>query len=902
MSTKSNKKVLGKSSEKASPTTFEPSQEYKATVAAQSYIGKKGYSIPKSALDPADLEFLYKDLYMIPEKGGAQFLGAGAGDTDAFPVYRENSKKIYLPRFYGIDRYGRPSRDEIVAAVPSSVETINVPFVKTLRDYQIEVIDKYLAEVEHGKCNETRGGILQLGCGLGKCVAKDTKILMYDGTIKLVQDVVVGDQIMGDDSKPRNVLSLARGRETMYKVHETKGNGYTVNASHILSLKYGTFKNKKTPKGTVVDISVKDYLDLPKSYHGRAGPLYGYRVPITFPEKEVVLDPYLLGYWLGDGHSSCSSITTQESTVIKYIVDCFKTKHTSLYLKYAGGYEYRINSIGKRNMMMGFLRENNLLLNKHIPHDYKCNSRKIQLELLAGLIDSDGYYYNNCYEIVQKNEKLAEDIEFLARSLGFAAFKKKVNKTCTNAPGGPKTGVYHIIKIYGSGLEEIPTLCPRKKGSVRKQIKDALNYRIRLEKLKKDDYYGFEIDGNRRFVLGDFTVTHNTVMSINILSQIGKKTLIIVHKEFLLNQWIERITEFCPSATIGKIQGPVFDIEGKDIVIGMLQTVYDREFPEGAFDSFGLTIVDEVHRIGSCQFSKALLRVQTPIMLGVTATLDRKDGLTRVIHHFMGPLIYNQASQAPINRSDFEHVLVRGMEFISTDQQFQEVATDFRGNVMFSTMITKLCSFGPRTNFIIRILRDLISENPDAQILVLGHNRSLLVELHEAVVYQEIATVGYYLGGMKQQDLDRTTERQIILATYAMASEGFDHKNLSILVMITPKTDIVQSVGRIFRTKHERPLIVDVIDQHDIFKNQWRKRLTYYRKSGYRIETIQSPEYHGFQNPATKWTQVRRCGGGGAAATTHKNKLAPTSLDQEAVAGKCFIQIDPADLAASDDH
>lgn len=800
-----------KSATITSTTTFICSEEYKQKISSNSYIGKKGYTILKSILDTADLEFLYKDLYMIPNKGAAPFLGGAGAELDAFPVYRENTKKIYLPRFYGIERYGRPSRDEI-ASNQTQVEKINIPFVKTLRDYQVEVINQYLQEVEHGKCVETRGGILQLGCGMGKCLGKNTPILMYDGTIKLVQNVKVGDQIMGDDSTPRNVLSLAHGRETMYKVHEM-GDGdssYIVNESHILSLKQGP--NRKDP---VVDISVKDYLH-GENENGVNNVLYGYRVPIIFPEEEMLFDPY---------------------------------------------------SYGK--MLVGFMY-------REISHNYKCNSRENQLKLLAGIIDTIGTYKLGTYVISENDEKLIEDVQFVARCLGFSVKREYDNENYIKT-----------LIIYGKGLDELPLRVQRR---IHIKQKDSLNYRIRLERLPEDDYYGFEIDGNRRFVLGDFTVTHNTVMSINILSQIAKKTLIIVHKEFLLNQWIERIAEFCPKATIGRIQGPVFDIEDKDIVIGMLQTIYDRDFPENAFDSFGLTIVDEVHRIGSCQFSRALLRVQTPIMLGVTATLERKDGLTRVIHQFMGPLIYHQATQAPASRSEYEHVLVRGMEFVSNDEEFQNVATDFRGNVLFSTMITKLCAFGPRTRFLINILRDLVEENPEAQILVLGHNRSLLVNLFDAIVDQEIATVGYYLGGMKQQELDRTTERQIILATYAMASEGFDHKNLSILVMITPKTDIVQSVGRIFRTKHERPLIVDVIDPHDIFKNQWRKRLTYYRKSGYRIETISSTNYYGFQNPATVWTPVRRGGGAAHIATTTSGRNA------EEISGKCFIKLDDSDL------
>jgi len=350
-----------------------------------------------------------------------------------------------------------------------------------------------------------------------------------------------------------------------------------------------------------------------------------------------------------------------------------------------------------------------------------------------------------------------------------------------------------------------------------------------------------------------------TVMAIKILSLIRCKTLIIVHKEFLLNQWVERINEFMPEARIGRIQGPVFDVADKDVVIGMLQTVYDREFPEGAFDAFGLTIVDEVHRIGSCQFSRALLRIQTPMMLGITATLERKDGLTRVIHHFMGPTVYSDTQGL---QADDDTVLVRAMEFVSRDPEFNEVVTDYRGNTQVSTMITKLCNHGPRTRFLVDILRGLVDETPEAQILVLGHNRSLLVDLHAAIVDLDLATVGYYLGGMKTAALEATTEKQIILATYAMAAEGFDHKNLSILVMVTPKTDIVQSVGRIFRTKHPRHLIVDVVDTHDSFKSQWNRRRVYYKKSGFRIQHCLSTE-------PTVWKTLhepRAKGAGGGSA------------------------------------
>jgi len=328
-----------------------------------------------------------------------------------------------------------------------------------------------------------------------------------------------------------------------------------------------------------------------------------------------------------------------------------------------------------------------------------------------------------------------------------------------------------------------------------------------------------------------------TVMGLKIISLLRKKTLIIVHKEFLMNQWIERIQEFLPTAKIGRIQGGVFDAEGKDIVIGMLQSLYDREFEYGAFDSFGLTLIDEVHRIGSEQFSKTLTRIVTPYMLGLSATVDRKDKLTKILYMFIGPKIYTET------RKDEDVVSVRAIEFSTRDAEFLEPVLDFRGNTMYSSMITKLCAFGPRSDFIVRVIADLIEESPESQIMVLAHNRSLLTYLYQAICHRGFATTGYYVGGMKQKDLNDTESKQIVLATYAMAAEALDIKTLSTLVMVTPKTDITQSVGRILRTRHDNPIIVDIVDQHDIFQNQWRQRRTFYKKCNYRIRSIKSTYY-----------------------------------------------------------
>jgi len=374
-----------------------------------------------------------------------------------------------------------------------------------------------------------------------------------------------------------------------------------------------------------------------------------------------------------------------------------------------------------------------------------------------------------------------------------------------------------------------------------------------------------------------------TVFAINIACQLRKKCLIIVHKEFLMNQWISRIHEFTKrgrlqdghnnddenvdnnNVIIGKIQGDKCEIEGSDFVIAMLQTLFTRNYPDGIFQEFGLVIVDECHRICSDQFSKALFKLNVRHTLGISATIKRKDGLESILGMFLGPLIYHE------ERDGNDSVCVRAIEYQSNNTKFEEVETDARGQVKYSTMIVKLCGYEPRGQFCLRILADLLKEDVTKQIMVLAHNRSLLSYLYQQITNEwkggkecvqggvNSATVGFYVGGMKQKDLTETEGKQIVLATYAMAAEALDIKTLSTLVMVTPKTDIIQSVGRILRAKHSNPVVVDIVDTHYTFKNQWSARKKFYKACNYRIRYIKSSIYNGMSidwNKDTTWKSM----------------------------------------------
>jgi superfamily II DNA or RNA helicase len=337
-----------------------------------------------------------------------------------------------------------------------------------------------------------------------------------------------------------------------------------------------------------------------------------------------------------------------------------------------------------------------------------------------------------------------------------------------------------------------------------------------------------------------------TDSTLYTIGQLKKKTLIIVHKEFLMNQWIERIQKYYPTAKIGKIQGQIIDIDGKDIVLAMLQSLSMKDYPSTMFDSFGFTIIDEVHHISSEVFSCALFKLVTKYMLGLSATMNRKDGTTKVFKMFLGQVVYKQ------ERSKDEGVIVRGITYQTNDEEYNELELDFRGQTAASKMLSKICNYNRRSEFIIKVLKDMIEENPKQQIMIIASYKNILKYMFEAIKHHDICTVGYYVGGMKEAALKESESKQVVLATYSMAAEGLDIKSLTTLFMITPMTNIEQSVGRILRQKHEfAPVVVDIIDTHANFQRQWAKRKKFYKTQNYKI--IQS-KLASYDPDITKWS------------------------------------------------
>ena len=325
-----------------------------------------------------------------------------------------------------------------------------------------------------------------------------------------------------------------------------------------------------------------------------------------------------------------------------------------------------------------------------------------------------------------------------------------------------------------------------------------------------------------------------TIMALYFVSVLKKKTLVIVHKEFLMNQWIERIEFALPEARIGIIQGNKCEIENKDIIIGMLQTLSMREFSKDAFDDIGHVIIDECHRIPSRIFSKALFRIHCKYMLGLSATPTRKDGLTKILKWFAGEIVYsvkmNEKNVVKVNRYLLE----------SDNESYNEEILTFRGQVQMATMINNISYYKKRTKLIIDLVVKEIKENNARQFLILSDRKQQLKDMEELLKEANIESVGFYIGGMKKEKLKENESCQVLLGTFPMASEGLDIPSLNALVLATPKSDIIQTVGRISRVKHEniQALIIDFVDCFSLFEKQGKKRLDIYKKKSYEVEDI----------------------------------------------------------------
>jgi len=379
-----------------------------------------------------------------------------------------------------------------------------------------------------------------------------------------------------------------------------------------------------------------------------------------------------------------------------------------------------------------------------------------------------------------------------------------------------------------------------------------------------------------------------TFMALKIAASLKKRFLVIVDKEFLMNQWRGEMAVLMPGLRVGILQGSVSQIENEivypkdptlpelklmaknaglkmsgtkpeliarlteanikikgdaeeiqyDCTICMIQTLCGKEFSDTTFRNYGFTIFDECHHLGAQHFSKTLQKVQTKCMLGLSATPTREDGLTKVFFWFLGKPVYWEKQREPDPTVEVLSILVK-----SDEPEYNTVPRDWKGEPVMARLLGNVLGCSERTDEIIRQIVGLCADSR-RRVLVLSERIGHLEEIERRLgLALKKPTISYYIGGMKEAVREAgAASAQVLLASYAMASEAMNIKTLNTVILASPRKHVEQSTGRILRVQaSERqvmPKIIDFVDVHSMYRGQWKKRLTYYRACAYSLSTI----------------------------------------------------------------
>ena len=787
-------------------------------------------------------DFYQEELIALEKKLTAKVLDMSGEKVKVLCMRDDREGYIGLPRVYGLKLIS----NEAYVDRRSLGTRVRFPDEPTLRPEQVRTVDDIM-----DACERHTDFMVCAATGKGKCLARGTPVLMYDGSVRPVEHIAVGDSLMGPDSTPRKVLSLASGREEMFCVTPNKGESYTVNRSHILSLRITGLSGKTVTAGDgrvyrggdIVDISIDDYLQSSATFKHVAK---GWRTGVEFPAQRqgLPLPPYFLGLWLGDGLSRGPSICTADQEIRDEVVAV--AAHYGLRVReevqhgnasvvlHMSGEKFETNPVREKLQFLS------LLENKHIPKCYRVASRADRLSLLAGLIDTDGSAEGSGFVILQKNEQLALDITFVARSLGLGCTIRSVQKKCHN---NGVVGTYFRVNIFGN-CQEIPVRLPRRKVAQRSNFKDPTSVGISVTSVGYGDYFGFEIDGDRRFLLGDFTVTHNTVMGLTVAARRGRTTVVIVDQENLLEQWCDRCQEHLglTMADIGIVRGPKKDWRGKKIVICMVQTLVSasNNLPEEFYRYFGTAIFDESHAMGARTYSQALMMFHAQARFGLSATPKRPD-------RFMKLLEWNLGNIDVVLEAELEQSSVYIMESHGT------YSWASNNSKMASRFINELADDGARnlkiaqaTQWLYESGRDIlvVSDRVEHLCSLMSLCKAIGIPARDMGMYAKTETVweyqkdprparrppGWEKGteytpvklAMVQKTIPKVRREhakenaRVIFATYGIIAKGVDIPRLSGGVDATPRAKAAQLLGRTLRILPGkiRPIWITIADMN----------------------------------------------------------------------------------------
>lgn len=549
----------------------------------QKIIMKGGMGIDLSFLTKELLEYLQKRLTLSMKT-------FNEGDPPIIvQSFHIAGERFWVPRFFDwVDFWPKITNVGWQWSCPFLDYDLKSLFTPKVEDRQPEAIEKVVAHLK-----QYSGGIAVLPTGIGKCLGRGTPVIRADGRVVPVEDVRAGDRLMGPDGTARTVLSTNQGRGPLYRIDPVKGEPWVCNDMHVLTLVHAS-------TGDVIDIPLDEWLAASKTFrHVHKQFSVGVDEFENAPEAPLV-DPYFLGLWFGDGTKAERSpgqllrievtkpdpavATECERIAVAWGIRCrTDDANGTQCMAY-----HLVGEKGRSNPLLDAMRR---CVGPHqvVPDEIIRGSRQTRLAFLAGFCDADAELASKCFVITQKRSDWARAAWWIARSLGFCA--TITQRSASNQDGFE--GEYWVVVISGH-TDRIPTRIPRKQAELRKQKKDASRTGIKATSIGEGDYFGFTLDGDGRFLLSDFTVTHNTFLSLEIARHFQTPIVVLVHKGDMIDNWVEHAEAHLgvPPGDVAIIKESSY-IENKPVTICSIQTLLSREFSDDFYAQFGFVIADE---------------------------------------------------------------------------------------------------------------------------------------------------------------------------------------------------------------------------------------------------------------------------------------------------------------------
>jgi DNA repair protein RadD len=683
-----------------------------------------------------------------------------------------------------VERAEPPASSDVPPPTPPS-EAKTGPSVDfnnpSLRPYQRDLIVRFWGEIEAGR----RKVLAVLPTGGGKCLGRGTPVLMFDGTIKPVELVVPGDLLMGPDSQPRRVSSTTDGWGPLYRVRPTKGEPWVCNDVHILSLVH-------TVSGEVIDIEAREYANKTKTFrreHKQFQPPNGVDFPV---QCALPVDPYFIGLWLGDGTKALHGvgISKPDPEVLATCMDVAATWGCAVRTRISasgGCPTHTLVTLQERaNPLLTAMR--GIVSDGRPAEKLRTASREERKAILAGLIDSDGYVHHGHVEIAQKNTHIADLVAFIARSLGF-----KVTQSVKVVNGTD----YQRMCLSGD-FGDLPMRIPRKKMEARRQKKCATRTGITLEPIGDGEYFGFEIDGDRRFLLGDFTVTHNTHLCSEIIDQAlqkGMRVLFLAHRRELISQASK--TLHAAHLDHGIIQAGFSARMWEKLQVASIQTVHARAFRSSAIDlpEFDLIVIDEAHRSTARSYKDVVKAYPQAILLGLTATPCRGDG------RGLGECFDVLLEGARVGELVEGGFLVPTRVFAPSVPDLKDVKV-VRGDYAENQLAEKMDKAALIGDVVLHWIR--LAEGRKTVVFA----TSVAHSMHLAQEFQRQGILAEHVdGSTPAEERDRINQRVVsgeidVLCNCAVYTEGWDCPEVSCVILARPTKSIGlfrQMIGRALR-------------------------------------------------------------------------------------------------------